>query len=151
MLFFCRSRCRRLCCCLSSLFYYVETGARLLVSLVGASRWWLPYKRGCNFHSHRKKDRKKETHIVLRNCRKVSQKYAKKCFQNLEINIFSHGCWLDVWFWNRSSLTGLRNTDFFYECNPNGLNWHSFVVTRKKTTRRLPLFLLLVKHIHIWS
>ena len=37
----------------------------------------------------------------------------KSCFQNLEINICSHGCWLDVWFWNRSSLIGLRNTDFF--------------------------------------
>ena len=30
-----------------------------------------------------------------------------------------------------------------YECNPNKLNWHSFVVTRKKITRRLPSILFL--------
>ena len=37
LLFFVVPRCRRRSRCLSSLFYYVGTGTRLLVSLVGTS------------------------------------------------------------------------------------------------------------------
>ena len=43
----------------------------------------------CNFHSHRSKGRKRETQIVLRNCRKVALKIWKLIFLAKDVDWMS--------------------------------------------------------------